>query len=333
MNAMFRKSLLCAASLMFAACGQVEEGETFRDGLPSKEMVEVKTPAREGQGLTAAVDAFAQGQQSEAYAWTRGATVVVNGGTVAVLTLIKEITEHAPTTVEEKKAVWGPHTAALSPNTWRLTVNQTGDHHYTYVLEARAKSGTDADFKTILSGSHQVAVDANGARTKNFGKGNFTLDWDAAQTLPEHDNNVGRVEVRYLRPDSASMVTVDADFRQVRDGENPAARVNADYRYKSTPGSGGEFDFAVKKNVDRGTTRTAAENLTIKSRWKQDGAGRSDIQATGGDLGTVKAQVNECWDTNFASQVLLVSYAPAANYGTEATECAFPSAVYSTLTP
>ncbi len=330
---MFRKSLLCAASLLLAACGQVDDGESFRDGLPSKETVEVKAPARAGQGLTAAVDAFAKNDPSQAYAWTRGATLVVNGGTVAVLTLIEEITEHAPTTVEDKKAVWGPHTGALSPNTWRLTVNQTGEHSYSYVLEARAKSAPDTDFKAILSGTHTVAVDGGGARKRNFGSGSFSLDWDAAQTLPEHDNNVGRVEVRYSRPDATSVVTVDADFRQVRDAEKPTTRVDADYRFKATPGAGGEFDFAVDKNLDNVPTRTAIEHLTIKSRWKQDGAGRSDIQATGGDLGTTKAQVNECWDSNFTSQVLRVSYASSANYGTEATECAFPAAVYSTLAP
>lgn len=329
---MFRKSLLCAATLMFVGCGQVDEGgDSFREGLPSQEMVEVKTPAKAGQGLTAAVEALAKGQPSDTHAWTRAATVVVNGSTVAVLRLLEEITEHTPTTVEEKKAVWGPHTAALSPNTWRLTVNQTGENNYSYVLEARAKSAADSEFKAILSGTHTVAVDANGARMKDFGSGSFLIDWDAMQTLPEHDNNVGRAEIRYSRPDATSVVSVEADFRQVRDNERPNTRVDADYRYKATPGAGGEFDFAMDKNLDHDTQRAALEHLTIKSRWKQDGAGRADIEATGGDLGTTQAQVSECWDSNFASQVFRVSFWPAANYGDEATECAFPTAVYSSL--
>lgn len=326
---MLRKSLLCAA-LMLTACGRNStEGDAFREGLPSQETVEVKAPAKAGQGLE--VEAQAKGGQSDTYAWTRGATVVVNGGTAWVLTLLEKITEHTPTSLADKTAVWGPHTEALSPNTWKLTVTQTAEHGYSYVLEAKAKSAADSEYKVILSGSHTVAVDANGQRKKHFGSGSFLIDWDAAQTLPEHDNQVGRAEIRYARPDAASAVTVEADFRQVRDADRPGTRVDADYRYKATPGAGGEFDFAVDKNIDRGTDRTAIEHLTIKSRWQQDGAGRSDVQASGGDLGDQKASISECWDSNFASQVLLISYAPFFNYGTEATECAFSTAVYSSL--
>lgn len=325
---MLRKSLLCAA-LMLTACGSNTEGDAFREGLPSQQLVEVKAPEKAGQGLE--VEAQAKGGQSDTYAWTRGATVVVNVGTASVLTLLEKITEHTPTSLEGKTAVWGPHTEALSPNTWKLTVTQTAEHSYTYELEAKAKSAADSEYKVILSGSHTATVDANGQRLKHYGSGTFLIDWDVAQTLPEHDNNVGSVETRYARPDTTSAVTVEADFRQVRDAERPSTRVDADYRYKATPGAGGEFDFAVDKNIDRGTDRPAIEHLTIKSRWQQDGAGRSDVQATGGDLVDQEANISECWDSNFASQVLLISYAPFLNYGTEATECAFGTAVYSSL--
>lgn len=326
---MLRKSLLCAA-LMLTACGQNStEGDAFREGLPSQETVAVKAPEKAGQGLQ--VEAQAKGGQSDTYAWTRGATLVVNGGTASVLALLEKITEHTPTSLSENTAVWGPHTEALSPNTWKLTVTQTAAHSYSYVLEAKAKSAADSEYKTILSGSHTVATNANGQRVKHFGSGSFLIDWDAAQTLPEHDHNVGTAEIRYARPDTTSAVTVEADFRQVRDADRPGTRVDADYRYAATPGAGGEFDFAVDKNIDRGSDRTALEHLTIKSRWQQDGAGRSDIRATGGDLDGQEAKVSECWDSNFASQVLLISYAPFLNYGQEASECAFAAAVYSSL--
>lgn len=327
---MLRESLLCAA-LMLVGCGKASQEDAFREGLPTQELVQVKAPEKAGQGLeSGTVDAQAQGQRSDTYEWTRGATLVVNGGTVAVLTLIEKITEHAPSSLEDKKAVWGPYTGALSPNTWKLTVNQTGDNAYSYVLEAKAKTADDSAYKAILSGAHTVALDAKGARQKHYGTGSFLLDWDAQQTLPEHDNNVGSVEIRYARPDTTSAVTVEADFRQVRDAERPGTRVDANYRYTSTPGAGGTFDFSVDKNIDQAADRTALEHLTIKSRWLESGAGRSDVKATGGDLQGSQATLNECWDTNFASQVLRINFAPSSNYGDEAT-CAFPSAVYSSL--
>ena len=68
---MLRKSLLCAASLLFAsvvATPRPDEDE-FREGLPSKEMMQVKAPKENGQGLTSSgLSAMAgQGQKAEFY--------------------------------------------------------------------------------------------------------------------------------------------------------------------------------------------------------------------------------------------------------------------------
>lgn len=90
---MLRESLLCAA-LMLVGCGKASQEDAFRDGLPTQEMVQVKAPEKAGQGLeSGTVDAQAQGQRSDTYEWTRGATLIVNGGTVAVLTLLEKITD------------------------------------------------------------------------------------------------------------------------------------------------------------------------------------------------------------------------------------------------
>jgi len=76
----------------------------------------------------------------------------------------------------------------------------------------------------------------------------------------------------------------------------------------------------------------AKETLTIKSRWLESGAGRSDVELTGGDLGEESATANECWDTSFASRYLRASYAlPQVRYGIEASDCAFTTADYSSL--
>jgi hypothetical protein len=328
---MFRKSLLCAASLMIVGCGQVEENE-FRDGLPSKEMVEVKAPGGSGQRLeTESVSGFALGQTSDFYKLTRGATVLVNGGTAALLNLVEEITKHTPTSINGDTAVWGPHTDALSPTTWKLTVTQEAEHKYSYKVEGKAKTADDSAFKVILSGSHTISTDAQGNRQRDFGTGTMKIDWDAAQTLPEHDDNVGTADIRYARPDAQSDATVAADFRNVKDEDRPGTRVNADYRYKATPGAGGEFDFALDKNLDAPeANRPAIEHLTIKSRWGQTGAGRADVKVTKGDMGAGEGTASECWDANFASQYFTLSF-PAYSYG-EASACgSFSTAVYSSL--
>jgi hypothetical protein len=326
---MIRKSLLFAA-LVLTGCGQMDKEEEFRSVLPSKEMVEVKAPGTAGQGLEGEVQAQGgQGQTSDMYLLTRGATVIVNGGTLAVLGLIDAVTKHTPTTVTDDSATWGPHTDALSPTTWKLTVTKTGDTTYSYTLEAKAKTAPDSAFLAIITGHHTATQNEAGEPMRGFGSGDFTLDWDAAQQLPEHDNNIGRMTVRYSRPSASAQVSVEADFRQVRD-DGSTQRVDANYRYRATPGAGGEFDFALNKDMYAPSTPSANERLTIKSRWQQTGAGRSDVKMSGGDLAG-EATTNECWDANFASRYLRISFEANPRYGTEASDCAFTSAVYSSL--
>lgn len=324
---MVRKSLICA-SLLFVGCGGLSTEESFRAGLPTREIVEVKVPQASGQGLEAEVQGQSQqGQVSDLYLLTRDATRSVNGGTLAVLALLDQVTKYRPTSLSGDTAVWGPHTEALSPNTWKLSVTRTGENAYSFRLEAKGRTEPDSAFRTILSGQHTARVDAAGEPVEGFGSGEFTLDWDQAQTLPERDNNVGRMTARYSRPDETSAATLEVDFRQVRDDQEPTRRVDARYGYRSTPGSGGEFDFVLSNNFHAGTAR---ERLSIKSRWQQGGAGRSDVKLSGGDL-PGEATVNECWDTAFASRFLRVSYDPRQGYGTEATDCAFTPASYSSL--
>jgi hypothetical protein len=44
---------------------------------------------------------------------------------------------------------------------------------------------------------------------------------------------------------------------------------------------------------------SAWEDARIRSRWQADGAGRADVTATGGDLGTSSASFSQCWNTQF----------------------------------
>jgi hypothetical protein len=328
----FRKSLLFTA-LMLVGCGRMSREEEFRSVLPTKELVEMKTPAQSGQALQseAAVHAQGKGDTSDFYKLTRGTTVMVNGGTLAVLGLIDTVTKQRPTTVTQDTAVWGPHTEALSSNTWKLTVTKASDRTYRYTVEAKAKEAADTAFVTVLSGSHTPAMDEAGEPMRGFGQGEFTLNWDTAQTLPEHDENVGSMTVKYSRQNETSVITVNAAFRQVRDSNDASKRVDADYLYASTPGQGGEFDFKMSQDWYKVIGSTARENLTIKSRWQETGAGRSDVKLTGGDMQS-EHTATECWDTTFASRYLRTSFSnPEERYGNEAADCVFTSAAYSSL--
>lgn len=310
------------AVLFSSGCGRTL-ADDFRDGVPSKEMVEVQTPGTDGDGQqregTALVEK--QGERAGSYALTRAATVTINGGTLFVLGLVKAITDHRPTTVNENEAVWGPWTGdALDPITWKLTVTR-GEESFTYALEGKPKAEGDDAYVVVLSGSH-----VPGAQ-KHFGSGSFLLDFDARQQLPEAGNDIGTIEVTYARIVEGGKVNVEAELVGVRDGEGGTGDFS--YRYEKNPGQGGSFDFMTLKDVHDFASQN--EKLTVHSRWLESGAGRSDYRVTGGDLGDGIATGNECWDTAFNSQYLALSYAPAHNYGVEASACAIVGAEYSEL--
>jgi hypothetical protein len=339
LDAMKLGLVLGVALTTTVGCGKGDDGDTYRDGVPYHEDVTLAFPggsAAQQSALTADGTAATQGallgEQAEFYRLTRGITVIVNTGTASVLGLIKTITEYPPTSVDKAAdtAVWGPYTDALSPNTWRLTVNRIAQGQFHYVFAAKAKTAPDTAYVNVLVGNHNLA-DPMAHRRDHlpaYGSGNFVLDWDAAATLPEHDKNVGKAAFTYSRVSPTSEVDIDVAFTQVRD-EDTGMLVDATYGYTAMPGNGGSFDFKLIKNMI--TTTPALETITVHSRWLETGAGRSDTQFTGGDVPATGATANECWDSNFLSVYMTNSYGdPTKMWGAE-TACAFTPAVYSQL--
>jgi hypothetical protein len=316
------KRLMMAATavvgLALTGCG-VDKGEPFRQGFPRSETVKLNLPENKTalSGEAQRRDGL-EGQTSEFYKLTRGVTVTVNSAGGAVLNLVDRIVNYPPTTVNQNVAVWGPHTDALSPNTFKFTVTKVADAQFDYVLEAKGKTEADSAFRVILSGSHLATGD-------KLGTGTFLVDWDQAKQLPEHGDEVGTAAYTYSKQSAGADVTIDAVFQHVKDGET-GQLVDVNYKYKEQPGNGGTFDFRMNKNWVQGP---GVEVLTVKSRWQQSGAGRSDAKATGGDL-TAPATASECWDSGFASRYANASWltAQTGNYGAE-TVCAFPTAEYA----
>ena len=308
---------VAVVGLAVTGCG-VDKGEPFRQGFPRQETVKLNLPenktALTGEGQRR--DGL-EGQIAEFYKLTRGVTSQVNGAGGAVLTLVQKIAEYPPTSVTNNVAVWGPHTDALSPNTMKFTVTMTGQNQFSYVLEAKGKTEADAKFRAILSGAHVATGD-------KLGSGTFLIDFDKARELPENDGNVGSASYTYSKQTAGADVAIDAMFQRVRDGET-GQLVDVNYNYREQPGNGGEFKFRMNKNWVQGP---GIEVLTVKSRWLQTGAGRSDARATGGDLPSQGATASECWDTGFASRYVNASFDPALNYGAE-TVCTFPTAEYA----
>jgi hypothetical protein len=314
---------LATVALALSACG-VDQASNFKEGFPRQSTVAMTPPgsASTAQPLTASPGRQHLGLLGETamfYRFTHDVTDLVNGGGAAVLTLLEHVVENPPTTATADSAVWGPFTDALSANTWRLTVTRVAGEQYRYALDGRGKTQTDADFRTVLSGTHLSTGHA-------LGTGQFVLDWNVEATLPQHGDNAGRAQYTYSRTAADVPTTVDASFTQVRDSDS-GQLVDATYLYASTPGQGGTLDFQMIKDVLGGP---ALEQFTVRSRWQQTGAGRADVHLTQGDVGPTPASLSECWDANFASQFVTATFDPTQAWGTEAA-CVFAAAEYARI--
>lgn len=332
------------AAIAVVGCAKID-GD-FEDSVPTKDTVALVVPASGSAAAAAVTDGNVtvrrgalMGDVAKDYQLTATAAVVVNTATVAVLGLVKGITDYPPTSVEGDTAVWGPGTDPLSANTYRLTVTKQAPHVFAWKLDGKAKTADDSAFVTIVSGVHTRALDATGRPMPGFGSGNFVIDWDAADTLPQHDQNVGQMAFTYSRQSPTATVTNDVTFTNIFDNCDPSTCsthgqiFDAVYAYAATPGSGGDLQYGARE--DFVATTTADETLSLHSRWQETGAGRTDVQLTGGDVGTAVDTSSECWDSNFLSVYSAASYDPndpAVDWGSESS-CVFPSAALVSLSP
>lgn len=316
---------LALAGLVSACQPQMEAAEEFRRGVPREETVKVTVPQR-GQALT--VEAHSQalrGAVSEYWALTLNVTAMVNGGAAFVGGLVKSVLAFPPTSLSGDVAVWGPFSGALDPIAWKVTVTRVGDHQFQYVFEGQSKLNP-GPFVTVLAGTHTAALDDKGDPIEGFGSGSFTLDRDARQKLPlANAEEVGTATYKYSRVPGVE-ATIGAKFHQVKDSNN-GKLVDFDYAYTHHAGGSGTMDFSYDAAAQLGM---ADGRATVRSRWQANGPGRADAKLTSSSLAT-PATASECWDATFRSTAFNRSWAPALDYGNQATDCVYPTAEFSTL--
>jgi len=338
---------MLGAAFALVGCGK-SDGSDFQGSTPTRDTVALVVPAASSTtATTGAVSSGAvtvkqgalMGETAKDYVLTATLAYVVNTATGAVLGLVKAVTNYPASSIEGDTAVWGPYTDPLSANTYRLTVTKQAPHVFAWKLDGKGKNADATAFVTILSGVHTRAVDAQGNPMEGFGSGNFVIDWDAADTLPQHDTNVGQMAFTYSRMSPTATVTNNVTFTNILDNCDPAncnthgQIFDALYAYSATPGSGGELQYGATENFV--ATTAANETLSLHSRWMETGAGRTDVQVTGGDVGTAVETASECWDSNFFSVYSATSYDPnnpAVDWGSESS-CAFASAALVSLSP
>jgi len=304
------KKLLVLA-LALSACGGLETD--FRNASPSKQGIQIQVPPK-GQALESSDVSTQQQALLNAPSFWYGTTVVVtkavNGWTWFWLAFLDSIVDLPPTTVDATHAVWGPGGGPLDQQVYRFTVTKVGAA-YDYTFEAKDKHLDDSAWVTVISGTHTPG----GAMYQ--GEGTFTIDFDAAQKLPNHDASVGKAVFTYGRKANLD-VNVRLTCENCRDGNKTATSY---YAFAQAYQADGLFQFQY--------VNAQNESFAVESRWHQDGSGRSDVDSLNAD-GSVAGTINECWGTTFLSTYYKESWNPFSTYGDPAS-CTFSDAQYASF--
>ena len=289
---------LAVATLALTGCAK----NPFGNVIPNNGQVRLNVPGASDGGRG---QALLVGTEAEFYGQTRQIANDVNGGVGFVFRIVEEITKYPPTsTDEETVAVWGPsEPKGLEKNSFRFTVNKVDDATFDYKLEARPTAATEeADFVIVFEGTAVPGED-------DKGHGSLDVHWGAVRSLDDTECLIGDLHVDYAADEEPRRL--DVGFIEVADGCADGTPTNATYHYLESADASGSLDFAFRANLHKvEEAKPLEEVFAIRSRWLADGAGRSDVRVSEGEIpadlqfyipGTAatSADIVECWDNSF----------------------------------
>jgi hypothetical protein len=172
----------------------------------------------------------------------------------------------------------------------RITLTKSAPGNYALLVEAKAPSAPDSAYVTV-----QTATVTNPAGQAHQGSGTMHLDLTALGTVITTEMARGTIDLNYTINGNNKKVQVTLTNFTGDDTNVNQPPSNANYVYARTAGVGGSFKL-VQNTVFLCPSNPSSLKASLKAvhRWKKssgiDGGpavfvGRSDAQATGGQLG------------------------------------------------
>jgi hypothetical protein len=182
---------------------------------------------------------------------------------------------------------WGPWQEPGGGPTTRLRMAEASDNgRYTFVFEQWSTDGAEADAAPIAGG--EVAAD----RGTEAREGWVDLDFSAARRLaPATGGPDGRARLSWSLGAAGDRVEADLMALEAASGDQRWALTRA-------PGAGGRLDLEAAAALAGAPGPVGAESFELVARWAGSGAGRLDLEASGGDLGAGALTVGACWDAD-----------------------------------
>ena len=279
------------ASLAMVQLGcamKVEDGERFREPIPEASQVSLALPGSSAASPAPDTLAFvAAVEHAKFYEFTRAMADGVDGVTRAIVGSIWIVVHSRPTTVANHEATWGPGADnALSPVVWRLTVTEVSAGVFDYRLDGRPKASTsEADYLAVLKGR------GYGRSHAEHRNGYFTVDNDAAKRLdPARAHDQGTTKITHRL--SAWPATIAVEIR-------PTPAPNwADVTVTHQQDGSGAVDVSAFTDIEETNKDGKLEDIVMHNRWAKTGAGRADVQISGGSV-PVLVKATECWSSQF----------------------------------
>ena len=149
-----RKLSLISIFAVVACGGAHALKDQARDAMPSKDSVAMTTPSSSHASQSSGQYDQSQqnstvGDASPFFSLTVAVGAVFNVPTAAFLDLLQHVTNDSePTSCTTTSCTWGPGSAALDYNNFKLVVTKNGDA-FDWALSGQAKSKPGSDFVTF----------------------------------------------------------------------------------------------------------------------------------------------------------------------------------------
>ena len=304
---------LIALSLAAALTACVPGGRAAQDLIDVLPDERIQINMKTGTDLAKDAD---DGEWSEAYLFTAQVTDDVNAMIAFPLILVEVVTQTRPSEVSEdgSMAVWGPYGDALDPTETLLTVERDVElGSYVWSFQQKPKGAEDSEYLPIILGE----VDAGA--TDEVHSGRFTIDFTTADVLDPNVAATGTFSSEYdVREDGVSATASYVDF--LLDGAFEP--IDAMYAYDQTLEGEGVMDLGWLDDVNGDGED---DTWVVRSRWTEDGQGRSDSVIAAGDKDLVYTH-SECWDASFNAVFSENSW--AGETGGDVADCAYEEASY-----
>jgi hypothetical protein len=266
----------------------VEDGERFREPIPQASEVRLAVPGSAAASSDGPTLAFREGaERAKFYEFTRAVSDGVDGVTRAILGSIWLVVHTRPTTVTAHEATWGPGADnALAPVVWRLTVTEVSDGVFDYRLDGRPKASTaEADYLAVLKGR------GYGRSHAEHRNGSFVVDNDNAKKLdPARNQDRGTTKIEHHL--SSWPATLAVEIRPTPDAKW------TDIAVTHQKDGSGAVDVLALTDIEDENQDGKLEDVVMHNRWARDGAGRADVQISGGSV-PILVKATECWSPVF----------------------------------